>query len=117
MLISILLQEEKCRTWELTKAELEQGLLSQKLEYPDECPSIVETSTDCVPECWSPGVVDVDCPTGNPSQPFGLCCHNGCANKCIQPTNCETVTVQQCNYVPKPVCHDIEVCKHYWMGF
>ena len=108
---SILLQEEKCKTWKPTKVEFEQRLLSKEPEYANKCPSTVETSSDCEPECWSPGVLDVDCPTGNLSQPFALCCHNGCANKCIQPTfqDCVTVTVQQCNYVPKPICHVVEV--------
>ena len=29
--------------------------------YPKECPVPDEKSTDCVPDCWAPGV---DCPTG-----------------------------------------------------
>ena len=53
------LQVEKCRTWNTTEVET---------DYPTECPVPEETSTDCVsdpnPECWSPGVDDVDCPTG-----------------------------------------------------
>ena len=31
---------------------------------PSECPVPEEMPTDCVNDCWSPGVHDVDCPTG-----------------------------------------------------
>ncbi len=37
--------------------------------------------------CWSPGQSDVDCPN------FGLCCFDGCANRCVDgpESMCETV--------------------------
>ena len=46
-------QEEVCTTEELTK-----------IEHPTECPTPIGTPTDCITDCWSPGVDDVDCPTG-----------------------------------------------------
>ena len=46
-------QEEVCTTEELTK-----------IEHPTECPTPIGTPTDCLNDCWSPGVDDVDCPTG-----------------------------------------------------
>ena len=49
----ILFQEEVCTTEELTK-----------IEHPTECPTPIGTPTDCLTDCWSPGVDDVDCPTG-----------------------------------------------------
>ena len=42
-----------CTTEELTK-----------IEHPTECPTPIGTPTDCLDDCWSPGVDDVDCPTG-----------------------------------------------------
>ena len=44
-------QEEVCTTEKLTK-------------IPTECPTPIESPTDCLTDCWSPGVDDVDCPTG-----------------------------------------------------
>ena len=35
-----------------------------EIKYPTECPVPEEMPTDCVSNCWSPGVHDVDCPTG-----------------------------------------------------
>ena len=34
------------------------------IEHPTECPKPDENANDCVNDCWSPGVDDVDCPTG-----------------------------------------------------
>ena len=39
--------------------------------------------------CWSPGVPDVDCPTGKTEEPFGLCCFDGCQNSCE--VRCESI--------------------------
>ena len=35
-----------------------------EIKYPTECPLPEEMPTDCVSNCWSPGVHDIDCPTG-----------------------------------------------------
>ena len=35
-----------------------------EIKYPTECPLAEEMPTDCVSNCWSPGVHDIDCPTG-----------------------------------------------------
>jgi len=108
------------------------------MEYAAECPKPEGTPNDCEPECWSPGVDDVDCPTDNSSRPFGLCCFNGCTNKCLKPKplkeckkipkvtqECREKKTKECKYVTevvdKPVIEDIcgpecfdvvkEVCK------
>ena len=57
------------------------------------------------------GTPDVDCPTKNPQEPFGLCCFDGCQNTCLPV--CETIwkdvpkydTVQRCTYSTHDVCH------------
>ena len=59
--------------------------------------------------CWSPGVPDVDCESN------GLCCFNGCANRCIKhcftevTQECVTTFDDQCDDKPSQVCNDIEV--------
>ena len=44
-------------TIECTESDLE-------IKYPTECPLPEEMPTECVSNCWSPGVHDIDCPTG-----------------------------------------------------
>ncbi len=45
------------------------------------CPNVNPLSdAECagaVSNCWSPGQGDTDCPN------FGLCCFDGCANRCV----------------------------------
>jgi hypothetical protein len=49
-------------------------------------------------------------PTGNDTRPFGLCCFNGCANKCLKkPCVLDTAVVTECNPVMEPHCKEIEV--------
>ena len=60
-------------------------------------------------DCWSPGVLDLDCDNG-----AGLCCFNGCNNRCVK--NCRTETTEVCNKyevddckeVPSHVCEDFK---------
>ena len=48
--------------------------------------------------------------SGNDTRPFGLCCYNGCANKCLKkPCVLATNVVTECNPVMEPECKDIEV--------
>ena len=48
--------------------------------------------------------------TGNDTRPFGLCCYNGCANKCLKkPCVLETTVVTECNPLIEPECKEIEV--------
>ena len=60
------------------------------------CPHIDALSQDvCAvagrkPICWSPGTNDVDCPTNDAQEPFGLCCFDGCQNTCFTRTNITT---------------------------
>ena len=72
------------------------------------CPVIPpKTPYECTGQastCWSPGVRDTDCPG------HGLCCFNGCANKCLKPTKCVEKNQKVCKIVTKPVCQEVEVC-------
>ena len=81
--------------------------------------------------CWSPGTPDIDCPTGDTQEPFGLCCFDGCQNSCFkskgilpkghywkgtkditkgdtnkEDTQCFEVEKNVCEMVPQP-----ELCK------
>jgi hypothetical protein len=78
------------------------------------CPIIHLKPVDqCVDEapsnCWSPGVPDVDC------QNNGLCCFNGCANRCVKNCHfemvqdCITVAEDQCADQAEEICNDVEV--------
>ena len=88
--------------------------------------------------CWSPGSNDVDCPTNDALEPFGLCCFDGCQNTCFArqiitttttttqvPTTTttttttppcktvistvrETITVTKCQDISHEVCHPIK---------
>ena len=56
--------------------------------------------------------------TGNDTRPFGLCCYNGCANKCLKkPCVPETAVVTECNPVMEPECKEIEVSDFQEMVF
>ena len=90
-------------------------VIKANLALEDEmCPDIEkkpESKCDTItrkPICWSPGVDDVDCPTGNPDKPFGLCCYDGCQNSCLATTNCKNdcknITTNVTTKVPVEVC-------------
>ena len=51
-------------------------------------------------DCWSPGVLDVDCDNG-----AGLCCFNGCYNRCVP--NCIDEPYEVCNDFEVEVCEDV----------
>ena len=54
-------------------------------DNPYECPSITPKPPGlCVDKkanCWSAGVLDLDCPN------YGLCCFDGCVNTCVDEVN------------------------------
>lgn len=52
-------------------------------------------------DCWSPGMTDVDC------EGFGLCCFNGCFNRCLKDDRCENVTRTECVEKPSETCEDV----------
>lgn len=55
------------------------------------------------------GVLDVDCPNN------GLCCFNGCANRCVKncydevAEECVAVEEDECRDEPAETCEDVEV--------
>ena len=115
------IQKEVCQTWEHIQ-EFFAGLANAT-----QCPLVKRQARSDDPEkcksnCWSPGVADVDCPVtisgpdGTTTTDFGLCCFNGCANKCLDnkptkiPANCQSETAQQCSTVNDLVCGPNQVC-------
>ena len=101
--------KEQCRTW---NEKSDKFRLSPQAS---ECPKPQQNPTDCNSNCWSPGVADVDCPMGPNGTKFGLCCFNGCANKCLDnkpqklPENCKTITTQKCSSTEDLLCQDNQV--------
>ena len=94
--------------------------MNKKILTPKEesCPDVkVKSESECAatsgskPICWSPGVFDVDCATGNPLKPFGLCCFDGCQNSCME--TCKTIlkniteikVTEKCTESIRDVCH------------
>ena len=85
----------------------------------DTCPEVqVKSQNQCAttvrkPICWSPGVEDVDCPTGNPNKPFGLCCFDGCQNSCLDTPTCQKLFKNATKIVEKEKCtqESREVCQ------
>ena len=101
-------EHEQCRTWKEELTSFKNPIV------PDTCPMPEENPQDCDSNCWSPGSPDVDCPLPSgpnmKNQEFGLCCFNGCANKCLQtvepeiPPNCELSAAEQCTVSDDLVC-------------
>lgn len=61
----------------------------------NQCPHVSTKSySECRhvrPNCWSDGTYDLDCPNS------GLCCFDGCANRCLEEE--ETISVNQTSYI------------------
>ncbi len=49
-------------------------------------------------DCWSPGTTDVDC------EGYGLCCFDGCFNRCLKDDRCQNVTRTECVEEPSESC-------------
>jgi len=114
-------QTESCKTW---TQEVTTVKNPESYRLPEECPAPQENPDNCVTNCWSPGVPDVDCPVpsgpNGTAQEFALCCFNGCANRCVTvepeiPLDCELSTTQECTtsndlvceYNSEPVCEAV----------
>jgi len=52
-------------------------------------------------DCWSPGMTDVDC------EGYGLCCFDGCFNRCLKDDRCRNVTRTECVEKPSETCEDV----------
>ena len=53
---------------------------------------IVQKQFECIQiftDTFFTGTHDVDCPTNDSQNPFGLCCFDGCQNSCLK--TCKTV--------------------------
>ena len=60
--------------------------------------------------CWSPGVPDLDCPYS------GLCCFDGCANKCLKSQSYEEEEEEeQPSYEPEQPTYN-QVCSLIQVG-
>jgi len=98
------------------------GLVASALATParvtnDQCPlRTLKDAASCRDqhsECWSPGEGDVDCPNN------GLCCFDGCVNKCKipgdefevveRPPKCRIEYEQKMELVKMDHCVDVEV--------
>ena len=96
------------------------SLLRSTRSTPEFCPVIhAKAAEECagkVSECWSPGLMDLDCDNG-----ASPCCFDGCVNVCSDgPLKCRTeykhveklvptiIEEDVCETVNEPVCEVVE---------
>ena len=84
------------------------SLLRSTRSTPEFCPVIhAKGAEECagkVSECWSPGLMDLDCDNG-----ASPCCFDGCVNVCSDgPLKCRTEYKQKFENVTKEMCQPEE---------